>query len=296
MLVEDFPIEAWHALSAEKTPSDVEMLAPAIWRVGDRVVKLFADAPLAQFRRIVRAHRQAGRLFRDRTSFAAQKLLAFDEPNRALLLSWVPGRSGRMELVDGADPAEVLHRAACWLAILHQGRERARGAFDAEGAVGRLPATPECAEDDMYARAFKALCAEAGRLQGREVVKSVLHGDMTLANLLFNSEAVTGIDFENLNLHPAARDVGELWADLLLHAPSIPHARGILPESWERAFMDAFPVADADICAFYTRHRLLKAWADIPAQEGHRGPGRVRKLANLHRLIENGALGVGVLG
>lgn len=296
MLQDDFPMAPWQALCPDETPSDVEMLAPRIWRVGDRVLKQYAQVPLAQFRRIVRAHRQAGRMLRSHEGLDAQKLLEVDETHRVLLLAWVEGRSGRMELIGGADPDVVLARAARWLVTFHTGRELTHGAFDANGAVARLAEAPGCGEADMFDRARAALTREAARLQGREVGKAVLHGDMTLANLLYTPDAVTGIDFENLAHHPAARDAGELWADLLLHAPRLPRARSLLPEKWERAFVDAYPGLDADVCAFYARHRLLRAWSDIPAQEEHRGPGRARKLANLMELVRNGAFGVGVLG
>lgn len=295
MLVEDFPLEAWHALVSGEPPADVELFGPSIWRVGDRVLKRFPDASLARFRRIVRAHRQAGRHLRAHDGIDAQKLLKFDEEHRALLLALAPGRSGRMELLGGAAPERVLARAAAWLRVLHMARPTSRGRFDALGPLARLPETPDCVDGELYARARAALDAEAHRLQGREVGFAVLHGDMTLANLLFSDSAVTGIDFENLAQHPAARDVGELWADLLLHVPSLPKARGVMPMRWEEAFHAQYTGCDIPVCAFYTRHRLLLAWAGLPDADMRRGPGGERKRARLHQLVANGAFGVGLL-
>lgn len=295
MILDDFPLEAWQALRPDDAPSDVEMFAPSVWRVGDYVLKRFPDVPLAQFRRIVRAHRQAGRLLRTHDGFDAQKLLGFDEEHLALLLEWVPGRSGRMELISGVDPVIVMARAAQWLSHLHTGRDQSEGGFDAQGPIDRLADKPECAEEPMYLKARAALVREAEKLQGRKTTKAVLHGDMTLANLLYNERAVTGIDFENLAQHPAARDVGELWADLLLFVPDIPPARGILPSAWEIAFTENYGIADAAICAFFTRHRLLRNWAAIPASDLRRGPSGENRLMKLRRLVENGAFGVGIL-
>lgn len=295
MLIDDFPLEAWQAVRPEQAPSDLEMFAPEVWRVGDVVLKKFPNVPLAQFRRIVRAHRQAGRLLRAHEGFDAQKLLAHDEAHRALLLDWVAGRSGRMELISGVDPARVMARAAQWLTRLHAGRDQSEGPFDAQGPLDRLPRRPDCAEEAMYLKAHAALAREAEYLQGRTTAKAVLHGDMTLANLLYNEQAVTGIDFENLAQHPVARDVGELWADLLLYVPDIPRARGILPIPWEAAFTENYGPVDAAVCAFFTRHRLLRSWAAIPASDLQRGPSGENRLMKLRRLVGNGAFGVGVL-
>lgn len=271
------------------------MYAPHVWRVGQVVLKQFPGVPQARFRRIVRAHRQAGRLLRDQQGCDAQKLLGHDEDHATLLLAWVPGRSGRMELMAGVAPATVMARAAGWLSRFHEGRAISRGVFDARSPLGRLPDQPGCAEEHMYAKARDALIAEGRRLQGREVRRAVLHGDLTLANLLFNPDAVTGLDFENLAQHPAARDVGELWADLLLYVPSVLSARGLLPTAWETAFTAQYGACEPDVCAFYTRHRLLRAWAAIPASEFKRGPGGDNKLSKLRRLVQNGAFGVGIL-
>ena len=295
MLVEDFPLEAWYALNPGEPPADIELFGPAIWRVGQFVFKRFPDASLARFRRIVRAHRQAGRLLRGVSGLAAQKLLRFDEEHRALLLALVPGRSGRMELLAGAAPKEVLSRAADWLRVLHAGRETSTATFDAKAPLNRLDPAPDCVDEVMYRRAVVALQEEAARLQGREVTRAVLHGDMTLANLLFSPEAVTGIDFENLAQHAVARDVGELWADTLLHVPTMPRARGLMPMAWETAFIARYGNCDVEACAFFARHRLLLAWAGIPASDMRRGPSGDRKRARLHELIANGGFGVGIL-
>ncbi|MDA7428453.1 phosphotransferase [Primorskyibacter aestuariivivens] len=295
MLVEDFPLEAWYALNPDEPPADIELFGPAIWRVGDRVFKRFPDAPLSRFRRIVRAHRQAGRLLRDVPGLDAQKLLRFDEDHRALLLSLVSGRSGRMELLAGAAPEEVLSRAADWLRVLHAGRETSTATFDAKAPLERLDPAPDCVDEVMYKRAVVALQEEAARLQGRAVTRAVLHGDMTLANLLFSPGAVTGIDFENLAQHAVARDVGELWADTLLHVPAMPKVWGLVPLAWEEAFVTRYGNCDVEVCAFFARHRMLLAWAGIPAADMKRGPSGDRKRARLHKFIGNGGFGVGIL-
>lgn len=289
MILDDVPLAAWATLRPDTPPDDVEVLGPRIWRVGGHVLKLFAEADRKRFRRIVRAHRQAGRLFRGEEGLAAQRLVAFAEAERALLLAFVPGRSGRMALLAGADPTRLLARSGDWLRCLHEGRDCDTGRFDAWAPLERLVPTPGCADGEGYEAAMHALRRAADALQGQKVRRAVLHGDLTLANLLFHEGGVTGIDFENLALHPAARDVGELWADLLLNVRRMPDEPGLMPEAWQAAFAAHYPDLDADHAAFYTRHRLLRAWAAIPAKPHDRGPARARHLANLRTLVAKGA-------
>ncbi|MDD9741035.1 phosphotransferase [Marinovum sp. SP66] len=289
MILADLPLRAWAALRPETGPTDVELLGPDVWRVGDVVLKLFPQADLPRFRRIVRAHRQAARIFRRHPGLAAQRLLGFDEACRALLLEFVPGRSGRMALLAGVAPEEILARAAAWLDRLHAAREVSAGRFDARGAVDRLPPAPDCAEPAGYAAALEQLRSLADGLRGRAVRRACLHGDLTLANLLFDEGRVTGIDFENLRRHPADRDIGELWADLLLHVRRLPPELRLMPEPWERVFAAEYPALSPEIARFYTRHRLLRAWAAIPAEAHHRGPGRERQLINIRALMVRGA-------
>ena len=49
MILADLPLRAWAALRPETRPTDVELLGPDVWRVGDVVLKLFpqADLPLS---------------------------------------------------------------------------------------------------------------------------------------------------------------------------------------------------------------------------------------------------------
>ncbi|TNF18108.1 MAG: hypothetical protein EP318_19445, partial [Rhodobacteraceae bacterium] len=146
MMLDDVPLAAWAALRPDTPPDDVEVLGPRVWRVGGDVLKLYDGADRKRFRRIVRAHRQAGRLFRGQEGLAAQRLLGFAEAERALLLAFVPGRSGRMALLAGVDPADLLARSGAWLRCLHAGRKGDTGAFDASGPLKRLVAAPRCAE------------------------------------------------------------------------------------------------------------------------------------------------------
>ncbi|WP_323767983.1 hypothetical protein [Marinovum sp.] len=290
MIPADLPLSAWAALRPAIPPPDGAALAPNVWRLGDEVLKRFPQSDLARFRRIVRAHRQAGRIFRGCKGLAAQRLLGFDENHRALLLGFVPGRSGRQAL-EWVAPEAILAGAGAWLRVFHAGRETGEGRLDPLGALARLPRRLVCAEAEGYSAALGALHREAEQLQGRRVRRACLHGDMTLANLVFHAGGVTGIDFENLRRHPAERDIGELWADLLLHVPGLPSAAGLMPETWESAFALAYPALTPEVAAFYTRHRLLKVWAAIPPDPSRRGPRRDRQLRNLGALRARGGLG-----
>ena len=289
MNLDDVPLAAWSALRPDTPPDTVEVLGPRVWRVGSEVLKLFAEADRKRFRRIVRAHRQAGRIFKGQPGVSAQRLLAVAEDERALLLDFVPGRSGRMALLAGADPGKILGRSGAWLHALHGGRETDEGRFDAWGALERLPQTPPCADAEAYEAALTSLRRDADARQGQVVGRAVLHGDLTLANLLFDKGEVTGIDFENLALHPMARDIGELWADLLLHVRRMPEDASPMPAAWQAGFAAGYPGLEPEVAGFYTRHRLLRAWAAIPPQPQERGPGRERQLANLRALVANGA-------
>ncbi|MCJ7871795.1 phosphotransferase [Phaeobacter sp. J2-8] len=283
------PMAAWAALRPDLPVDDVEGLAPNVWRVRRDVVKLFPGTDLARFRRIVRAHRQAGRIFREQSDLKAQRLLGFAEDERALLLDFVPGQSGRRALQTGTSPDRIMMQAGAWLHRFHDARDTSLGRFDPLGALERLPMAPECAEAAGYAAAHQALRAAAETLQGRTVRRAVLHGDMTLANLLFDGDRITGIDFENLAQHPVGRDVGEIWADLVLYLPELPGEPGLMPGAWRRSFSRHCKGLEQDVAEFYTRHRLLKAWAAIPAQMQDRGPVRAQHLARLLALQTRGA-------
>ncbi|MGY3437527.1 MULTISPECIES: phosphotransferase [unclassified Marinovum] len=285
MKLDDLPHAAWAVLRPGVPPVDAEALGRDVWRVGAEVLKLFPGADLARFRRVVRAHRQAGRIFQDRPGLAAQRLLGFDEPSRAVLLDYVPGQSGRAALLAGEAPERILGQSAQWLACLHAARGTARGRFDPWGPLERLPQVPVCAEPERYLAALASLRRVAEQLQGRGCLRAVLHGDMTLANLVFHDGTVSGIDFENLKQHPAARDIGELWADALLTLAPTSAEVGLMPPAWEAAFASAYPGSDVDITRFYTRHRLLRVWAGISAHPHDRGPSRDRQLGALRALI-----------
>lgn len=285
----DLPLRALEALCPDVSPSEAEALGPQVWRLGQTVLKCVPQADLPRFRRIVRAHRQAGRIFRGHARLGAQRLLGFDEEHRVLLLGFAPGRTGRAALAEGEAPERLLSAAGAWLQVFHAARAPAEGQFDALGALARLPQRPDCAEPAGYHAALTGLRAAAAHLQGTGVRHACLHGDMTLANLLFDGARVTGIDFENLRHHPAERDIGELWADLLLHLPAPPAEAGVLPAAWEKAFARGYPALRAPIAGFYTRHRLLGTWAAIPPRAQNRGPRRARQLQYLRALSARGA-------
>lgn len=282
MSLDDTPcLRAWPRLAAHSGRDPDQRPRPLrrggdVVRMGDVVLKHVPSG----FGRTVRAHRQAFRALRDDPLNRAPRFLGFDEAEQVILLAFCPGTPMRDAVAEGGDPAHLAGLAGRWLGAFHRARETDAAPFDAAAAVRRI-ASDAAFLPRAFARARSELVDRGAALQDSPQPRAVLHGDLNASNLLvtgevltgevLTGEVVTGIDFDNLHLHPAMRDAGQVLAELHLRAAEPPNR--VLPPHWQAAFERSYG-AGGEMLEFFVLQRLLRQWATIPARAADRGAAR----------------------
>jgi len=248
------------------------------------VVKMRVGASDEQFHRTVEAHRMAAEALRDTDGLSAPEVLAQSAAHHALLLSYCSGKSAWDVLAESESEevhTETLVGIGRWVAALHSGLARPAMQFKVDSpmrALRRYIDGKEMPEPGRFSRAVERLNEMGQRLNGQVVQQAVIHGDLTLANLLIDDVLVTGIDFENDRPGPVARDLAmvltnyAIWFGQEDTAP--PGA--LLSVSKSRAFWSAYGGRgpDDDLFGFFVRLRLLRIWADVPADQRKRSAHR----------------------
>jgi len=125
--------------------------------------------------------------------------------------------------------------------------------------VGRLLSQVEPAWEPLLARLVRRLDAGAGGLAREAAV--TLHGDLHPRNILVDGASHAFIDLDDVQLGPAAIELGAWVADALYRAVLDGDAPRQVAPSW-RAFLQAYAGAggcavDAPLLAWSTAHNLL---------------------------------------
>ncbi len=283
-----FPSEGWQAvvLSARREGTgargvlrfDREGFAPLIVKL-----RLPVDAARSE------AARAAHALAAHNLPGGTVRLLAAAPDHGALLLSHVPGRTAWEVLSQTEDSAErirVLRASGAWLGTFHL----AGGALTGGGAKRSAPQSDQPVQTEpplrrlrrlarqrdipqagQYARCLAALSHWAAAIEGQITPAAVIHGDMTLSNLLVEGDTVTGIDFENIAPAPAMRDLASLLVDDAIWFGQ--GAEG--PVEVSAPGIDAYQAQiDVAVLRFYAGVRLLSLWAAQPNEPADRSPRR----------------------
>ena len=254
-------LRAWPRLAAhaDRDPAtSPQLLRPdgSVVRFGDVVLKHAPDA----FPRVVRAHRQASRILKDDIVNRAARFMGFDEPEEVVMVAHVPGRSVAEEARAGRDPLELCALVGRWLAAFHGARETDVARFSTKTPLATAPKRAVFLPE-AYLAARERLEAMAQQIDGENLPRAVLHGDLNGSNLILRDEIVTGIDFANLHLHPAMRDCGQILAALHLRAKTPP--RTVLPKAWRTAFESGYGATGPQL-EFFVLQRLMLHWAQVP--------------------------------
>lgn len=275
-------LKAWPRLAAQAGRDPA--MAPH-WLRADGSVLRFGDVVLkhapAAFGRTVRAHRQAARLLRGDPQNRAVPFLGFDVTTKVLMVGVAPGESLAFSARSGTDPAQLSGLVGRWLRAFHDARERRVAAFDAVGPLRRVPRSAAFLPE-AYRAVRRDLQDQAQVLHGKPHDLAVLHGDLNATNLLISGPVVTGLDFDNLRLHPALRDAGQVLAALHLRAAEAPSR--VLPSAWRAAFQSNYghcgPLLD-----FFVLQRMLLHWAQVPDDPCDLGPSRRHMARRLEALF-----------
>ncbi|MCH2163854.1 MAG: aminoglycoside phosphotransferase family protein [Marinovum sp.] len=251
--------------------------AGTVLRFGDVVLKRSEIG----FNTSLRAHRQAARMMRDDNTNRAPKVLAWSENHQVIALDYVAGRTLRDALMDGEDAMHAMTRVAAWLGAFHRLRETRLECFDTRGPLARVPLTAEFLPEH-YALAREICARLAAEVTNVPVPKAVLHGDLNAGNLIMTTTTVTGLDFENLGIHPAFRDAGQILSEIRLLSRA--SERGIWPDAYRLAFKAAYGGSN-EALDFFVHQRLLQHWAAIPACAFNRGPRRQRMAQSIEAIL-----------
>jgi tRNA A-37 threonylcarbamoyl transferase component Bud32 len=251
------------------------------------VLKFRMNADAAQHDTTLRAHETAAAILRDVPDCAAPDMLARDAETGALLLGWVKGRSLFDVLADGPGEMDVMMaRVGRWMAALHGRDEIEAIPFKGGWMLGRLDrmAAGGVPDPHGFAACRRVLAQVESQAHGIMMPRAMIHGDLSLTNLMWDGCVLTGIDFENTGLHPIARDAAAVLCDCAIwFGPSVqgagdPSGQSLLPDQ----VMDAFAAGlgaqavDPAVLRFFIGMRLLSIWAQVPVNARDRSARRAR--------------------
>lgn len=278
---------AWRALAAKagmagKTPVGVISARKGNkqrWRVVARVegqtpciVKFWSVDGAQKARHAYRALELAQNALGPRDTMGAPMPLAWDVGTGSVLMSVCAGVSLRDVLLDGAeaDIAGTLKPALRWMSALHAGSLKSDvpfggikklNALQRAGAAGNIP----------EAARFNACLAQLARLAEKAAQMpnptAIVHGDLTLSNLLVQGQNLAGIDFNNITRTSVALDLAMLLCEVAVtfaQDREVP-AFVLLPEDWDAMVAQSYGGLSLDSATFqfFAGARLLRIWAQI---------------------------------
>jgi tRNA A-37 threonylcarbamoyl transferase component Bud32 len=251
------------------------------------VLKFRLNADPAQHDTTLRAHETAAAILRDVPDCAAPDVLARHADTGALLLSWVRGRSLFEVLAEKPGQMDVMMgHVGRWMAALHHRGEIEETPFKGGWMLGRLDrmAAGGVPDPHGFAACRRVLAQVERAAHGKTMPRAMIHGDLSLTNLIWDGRVLTGIDFENTGLHPVARDAAAVLCDCAVwFGPSVPgvgdpSGQSLLPGQ----VMDAFATGlgaqavDPAVQRFFIGMRLLSIWAQVPVHARDRSLRRAR--------------------
>ena len=257
------------------------------------ILKLRLGAKPDTLEQAVRAYTGAAISLAGHAGLAVPRLIMALPSHHALILSHSPGLDARSLLADSTEPADhlrVMQAAGTWLGALHRGRVAAPAPFDPAPALRRLirnaPEAPPPRPDAIAAH-LKQQEGLAAQIQGRPLPQAVIHGDMTLGNLLIAPHQITGIDLENDDPAPVARDLAMLLVDHEVWFGFHPKA---VTAFWQAYGSD---LRDDPALRFFIALGLARLWHQMPADPSRHTPRRAHVWAGLQamcaRLAAEGA-------
>ncbi len=196
--------------------------------------------------------------------------IAWDSGTGSVLMSLCPGISLRDVLMDGGevDIAKNLKPALAWMAALHAGSLRSDMPF---GGIKKLHALQRAGDaGNMPERArFNACLDRLARLaEDAEQMPNptaIVHGDLTLSNILVQGHEIAGIDFNNITQTSVALDLAMMFVEVAVtfaQDRDVP-AFALLPEDWDAMVKQSYEGLSLQSAnfRFFAGVRLLRMWA-----------------------------------
>jgi len=248
------------------------------------ILKLRLGGDPAALEQAARAYRRAATSLAGQPGLAVSRLIMTLPAHHALILSYSPGTDARSLLADSTnsdDHIPVLRAAGLWLGALHRGQPAAPAAFDPAPALrgqARRARTSVAPRQTALARLIARVRTLAVPLPDRTWPQAVIHGDMTLGNLLIAPDQITGIDVENDTPAPRARDIAMLLID---HELWFGHHPAAIQAFWQAYGND---LRHDPLLRFHIALRLARLWSDMPAHPTQASPRRAHLWAGLQAM------------
>ena len=242
---------------------------------GPLALRIVPEMEAERWRRMETGARAMHAALKERAHDHTPRVVASDEGTRAILSEWAPGTTllDAMHAARGdAALVELVEKAARWTGALHAATalgDRPVGTRAPVGWVRRIRERSDPVEPEALDRALAMLAEEAASLDGQVGPYSVHHGDLHAMNLIVDGEDVTGIDPELPEEAPNARDLAYLLTDVAVRMAPRLERGAILPERMMARAMAAYGM-DPGPLGFFCRVRLLRFWADVPADPNAR--------------------------
>ncbi|SMX36206.1 phosphotransferase family protein [Maliponia aquimaris] len=191
---------------------------------GPVLLKLWPESAAERAARQARRQRQVARSLRD-GPYRVPGVTFFDAEARVLAMPLVTGQD--LAALWSDSDTRAPQAAGGWLAAYH-GLTRRTCAFDPTGQVNwlaRLVAAGESGARTIpdlpgFTAAARRVTALAQAATGHATVRAVTHRDMTLSNLILDTDGtVWGIDLENSREDEPLRDLFTLALDLRTQGP-----------------------------------------------------------------------------
>lgn len=239
------------------------------------VIKFRLNGRTEQFETALQAHHAAWQSMAAVPDCAAPLVLATDAQAGALLLEWVSAPTLLQALTrDPTATARAMNHTGRWMAAMHRGGAHDTVAFKADWMLGRLDVKTAggVAEPAEYAACRTALNHLAKEARGAQMKKAVIHGDLTLSNLMWDGHVMTGIDFENTGIHPIVRDAAMLLCDVAVRCPVEQDSGldGLLSADIMKAFARGLgeDAAPSPLLRFFIAYQMLHRWSRMPLHPG----------------------------
>jgi streptomycin 6-kinase len=183
----------------------------------------------------------------------------------------------RLRRTRAADAAALFGRVGRWLRVFHATSDQQLVPFEAD-EVERLAAAGH--RGGALGDAIAAVAAVARNRSGRPVSVGVLHGDLSLRNVLVTIDDRVAVIDPNRYRGRIVGDAAHLLTEVRLGRRQLITSGALRPrsrvEQWAEAIIDGYPETDAGLLAFERALAAVRRWAEV--EERTKGIARLALL------------------
>ncbi|MDX5403006.1 MAG: aminoglycoside phosphotransferase family protein, partial [Rhodobacterales bacterium] len=270
-------------ISARREPRGGRIVARIMPGQGrpNMILKLRLGGDPERLAQATRAYHRAALSLAAHPGRAVPRVIMALPDHHAVILSECPGTDARSFLADSTTPADhprVMQAAGQWLGALHRGQSDTPAVFDPANALRALTRRARNTKSPHHPALIRLVEQSqtlAAALSGRLWPRAVIHGDMTLGNLLIAPGQISGIDLENDSPAPIARDIAMLLID---HELWFGHHPAAISSFWQGYGAD---LGDDPLLRFHITLRLARLWSDMPPDPAKITPRRAHLWSGL---------------